>query len=235
MLFIFSLLLLTFIFELTMTTQRHTTPHNATQRHTTPHNATHNDTHNATHNDTHNDTQHGFFFDVSTLAGMGPADLLILELANVPNIKQRLVAMAFRHHLPTTQEEIDDNLNAIMAAMNEVKKSDKFKKLLGIMLRVGNQINQGTRKGDAAGITLSSLLKMSQTKTNSGYTLLEYIVMKVETPFPELLKLHVDFENVEKAKRIPVSNIMEDMAKIRVGLTQTKSGIKVSSEKGDTR
>ena len=76
---------------------------------------------------------------------------------------------------------------------------------------------------------------MSQTKTNSGYTLLEYIVMKVETPFPELLKLHVDFENVEKAKRIPVSNIMEDMAKIRVGLTQTKSGIKVSSEKGDTR
>ena len=48
------------------------------------------------------------------------------------------------------------------------------------MLAVGNQINKGTRKGDAEGITLSSLMKMSQTKTNSGYTLLEYIVMKVE-------------------------------------------------------
>ena len=28
--------------------------------------------------------------------GMTPADLLILELANVPNLKQRLSAMAFR-------------------------------------------------------------------------------------------------------------------------------------------
>ena len=69
---------------------------------------------------------------------------------------------------------------AVIAATNEVKKSKKFKTLLRIMLAVGNQINKGTRKGDAEGITLSSLMKMSQTKTNSGYTLLEYIVMKVE-------------------------------------------------------
>lgn len=73
---------------------------------------------------------------------------------------------------------------------------------------------------------------MSQTKTNSGYTLLEYIVQKVEQPYPELLQLHLDFENVEKAKRIPTSNIQEDMAKIRVGLTQTKSGMKMASDAG---
>ena len=53
-------------------------------------------------------------------------------------------------------------------------------------------------------------------------------------PYPDLLNLHLDFENVEKAKRIPSSNIQEDMAKIRKGLTQTKSGIKSATEKGDS-
>ena len=95
-----------------------------------------------------------------------------------------------------------------------------------------NQLSPGTKKGDANGITLASLIKMSQTKTNSGYTLLEYIVQKVEQPYPELLQLHLDFENVEKAKRIPTSNIQEVMAKIRVGLTQTKSGMKMASDAG---
>ena len=76
--------------------------------------------------------------------GMGPADLLILELARVPNLKQRLSAMQFRGHLPTTTEEIDTNLDYVCAAINEVKKSVKFKKLLAIMLAVGNQINAGT-------------------------------------------------------------------------------------------
>ena len=76
--------------------------------------------------------------------GMGPADLLILELARVPNLKQRLSAMQFRGHLPTTTEEIDTNLDCVCAAINEVKKSVKFKKLLAIMLAVGNQINAGT-------------------------------------------------------------------------------------------
>ena len=163
---------------------------------------------------------------------MTPADLLILELANVPNLKQRLSAMAFRMHMPKTTED-PKPLHTIEGAIAEVRGSSKFKQLLGTMLGVGNKINAGTRKGDAAGIKMSSLLKMCTVKTNSGYTLLEYIVMKIQDRFPEMLKLSSDFAKVELAKRIPTTNISEDMAKIRMGLTQTKNGIKQSKDKGD--
>ena len=165
--------------------------------------------------------------------GMTPADLLILELAGVPNLKQRLSAMAFRMHMPSTTAEIEASLFTIEGAIAEVRGSSKLKQLLGTMLGVGNKINAGTRKGDAAGIKMSSLLKMCTVKTNSGYTLLEYIVMKIEDRFPEMLELSTDFAKVELAKRIPTTNISEDMAKIRMGLTQTKNGIKQSSAKGD--
>ena len=165
--------------------------------------------------------------------GMTPADLLILELAGVPHLKQRLSAMAFRIHLPKTTEELEASLFTIEEAIKEVRGSKKFKQLLGTMLGVGNKINAGTRKGDAAGIKMSSLLKMCTVKTNSGYTLLEYIVMKIESRFPDLLNLSSDFGKVELAKRIPTSNISEDIAKIRMGLTQTKNGMKQSSNAGD--
>ena len=45
----------------------------------------------------------------TSTAGMGPADLLVLELAQVPNLKQRLSAINFRQQLPTTTEECDGN------------------------------------------------------------------------------------------------------------------------------
>ena len=57
--------------------------------------------------------------------------------------------------------------------------------------------------------------------------------MKIQDRFPEMLKLSSDFAKVELAKRIPTTNISEDMAKIRMGLTQTKNGIKQSKDKGD--
>jgi len=47
----------------------------------------------------------------TSTAGMGPADLLVLELAQVPNLKQRLSAINFRQQLPTTTEECDGNLD----------------------------------------------------------------------------------------------------------------------------
>ena len=54
---------------------------------------------------------------------MTPADLLILELANVPNLKQRLSAMAFRMHMPKTTEDLEASLHTIEGAIAEVRGS----------------------------------------------------------------------------------------------------------------
>ena len=77
-----------------------------------------------------------------------------------------------------------------MTACHDLKSSVKFVRLLGIVLEVGNSLNKGTSKGGAKGIQLDSLMKLTQTRTNSGQTLLEYIVVHIRTKCPELLKLH---------------------------------------------
>lgn len=64
-----------------------------------------------------------------------------------------------------------------MEASREVARSRRLKKLLEIVLALGNYMNKGAR-GNAFGFRLSSLNRLADTKSSSvrGTTLLHYIV-----------------------------------------------------------
>ena len=48
-----------------------------------------------------------------------------------------------------------------------------------LLLTLGNEMNLGTAKGGAGGFKIGALLKTTQTKTNQGVTLLEYLIETV--------------------------------------------------------
>ena len=56
-----------------------------------------------------------------------------------------------------------------------MRASARFRRLLGVVLQLGNALNKDTRKGGAQGFKLGSLIKLAQTKTNSRQTVLEYV------------------------------------------------------------
>lgn len=64
-----------------------------------------------------------------------------------------------------------------MEASREVTCSRRLKKLLEIVLAIGNYMNEGAR-GNAWGFRMSTLNRLADTKSNSihGITLLHYIV-----------------------------------------------------------
>ena len=113
----------------------------------------------------------------------------VLALASVPQLTVRLQSMLFEARLDEIAGSVKDATAKVLRACADLRESNKFVRLLGIVLEVGNSLNKGTSKGGAKGIQLSSLMKLTQTRTNSGQTLLEYIIVNIKKKCPELLQL----------------------------------------------
>jgi hypothetical protein len=90
-------------------------------------------------------------------------------------------------------------------ACDELRKSNRLRTLLGIVLEFGNRLNtagQGTQ-GKAEAFTLDSLLKLKQTKAfDKKTTFLHYIALIVQRNDETLLNFADDIQTVIKAERV---------------------------------
>jgi hypothetical protein len=55
---------------------------------------------------------------------------------------------------------LEQDVDAVLAACDEVKKSTKFKKVLEVVLALGNYLNGGSFRGAAYGFKLDALNKL---------------------------------------------------------------------------
>jgi hypothetical protein len=95
-------------------------------------------------------------------------------------------------------------------------------------------LNQGTKKrflshvssltsslpfrSGATGFKIGSLSKLSQTKSNSGETVLEYLVVRMGRDMPDVLDLKADMPSLEEAKYVSFPTLQLDLSKIDSGL-----------------
>ena len=92
----------------------------------------------------------------------------MLELCNVPRFLVRLKSVALRHTFDTTLDGVRAKTKMFREACVEVDKSTKLKKLLEVILKVGNYINGSTPRGAAWGFKLDTLAKFGTVKANDG-------------------------------------------------------------------
>ena len=110
-------------------------------------------------------------------AKLGKPEAYILAMSKVPKLSLRLQSMLFKLQINELVNSVKSSTEQILSACMNMRSSDKSVRLLGIVLQIGNSMNKGTSKGNAKGIQLGSLMKLTQTRTNSGQTLLEYIIV----------------------------------------------------------
>lgn len=75
-----------------------------------------------------------------------------------------------------------------MEASREVARSRRLRRLLEIVLALGNYMNRGAR-GNAIGFRLASLNRLADTKSSAakGTTLLHYLVQVLEKKVSNIL------------------------------------------------
>lgn len=94
-----------------------------------------------------------------------------------------------------TLNEILPRITNVMEASREVSRSRRLRRLLEIVLALGNYMNRGAR-GNASGFRLTSLNRLADTKSSAarGTTLLHYLVQILEKKvFNAVLKIIMYF------------------------------------------
>ncbi|CAK9015632.1 Delphilin (Glutamate receptor, partial [Durusdinium trenchii] len=152
--------------------------------------------------------------DVSLL---GPAEAFVHTLADVPRLRQRIKTLAVLAEFDELAQDVRSRALLIERTCSHIQDSSRFARLLSIILKVGNELNKGTQKEDAQGVRLSSLVKLSQTKSNQNTTLLEYIVRHLEDKEPRVLDIADDFPDLADASRCSMQLLTSDLAKLKSG------------------
>eukprot|EP01029_Cantina_marsupialis_P030695 TRINITY_DN840_c0_g1_i1.p1 TRINITY_DN840_c0_g1~~TRINITY_DN840_c0_g1_i1.p1 ORF type:complete len:1197 (-),score=499.43 TRINITY_DN840_c0_g1_i1:297-3419(-) len=150
-------------------------------------------------------------------------------MMNIPSLAARLECMqfmvTFRPNLLTLKEYVD----TITTAISEVLDNEDFRRfLVDIVLPVGNILNAGTRKV-ATGLKLSSLMKLSTTKSGDNKkTLLMYILMKLEDheDTKKILNLPSMFPCSYEMVRTSFETKEGDFTKLKRGIAKIEAQLK---------
>lgn len=170
--------------------------------------------------------------DTAHAVGMlGKAEQLFYELGKVPRLKARLQALQFRHVFVQQEGAVRKQLSTIHAATEEIVQSPRFRRLLEIVLTLGNTLNA---KGvPARGFRLSSLPKLMDTRSfDNKTTLLHFLVAHLESN-PELstlLEVRRELANLQPASRLLFTTIEEDIRSLESGLAAVQSEVDAGNE-----
>ncbi|KAA0152881.1 hypothetical protein FNF28_06988 [Cafeteria roenbergensis] len=107
---------------------------------------------------------------------LAEADLFMWRCTLVPRLPAKLRALVTLHQAAAAAAEGVASCRTLTSACGAITGSAGLRKLVGLVLAVGNAMNRGTAKGDAVGFRLDALLKLRSTKAGDGKTtLLDYV------------------------------------------------------------
>ena len=149
---------------------------------------------------------------------LAEADSFFSEFLKLENYDMRVQILTTKLDYSCEYLELKPNIEKIEKCCKEIIENDILKKIMGILLSLGNFINHGSYAGSAAGFKISSLNKLNDTRANKGrITLLNSLVEIVEEKYPELSKFGGSMLTLEGALRLSI-----DQLKDSVKLLQTK-------------
>jgi len=109
-------------------------------------------------------------------ASLPEADLFMWRCSLVPRIGAKARARLTLDQAPAVAESAAAGCRTLSDACDAVTTSASLRRLVAVVLAVGNAVNQGTARGGAVGFRLESLLKLRSTRAADGRTtLLDYV------------------------------------------------------------
>ena len=91
-------------------------------------------------------------------------------MMNVEKADKKFECMLFKYQFDHKLTELMEGVNTLINACEEVQKSVRLRKLMAMILMLGNQINTGGTGRMAQGFTLDALLKLDEVCFLRQYT-----------------------------------------------------------------
>ncbi|CAD5221150.1 unnamed protein product [Bursaphelenchus xylophilus] len=145
---------------------------------------------------------------------LGSAEQFLLQIMGVPFYKTKLDCMILKEEFAGFIDNVQPELELLIRAGKDLKSSASLKKVLYILLHMGNYLNHGAGVGNAVAFKLTSLWKIDELKAKkSDRTLLNLVAQEAQ-------KLDIHLEEL---------SFVQDAAKVSFELL--KSEVKSSMDR----
>ena len=174
--------------------------------------------------------------------GLCECEKFMVAMMTVKHAKRKVRALLFKLQFSSCIESLEQDAAMVESACDDLINSVRLRKLLGIVLNIGNRLNTAgsTSKSKAGAFTLESLLKLSQAKAfDRKTTFLHYIVLVVQRNNELLLRFKDDLPTVMKADKVYWDQVVSDLEEVenqlenvrRVALHQAQLAFRYSLRK----
>ncbi|XP_040180962.1 protein diaphanous homolog 2 isoform X2 [Rana temporaria] len=133
-------------------------------------------------------------------------------MSTVKMLRPRLNGILFKLTFDEHISNIRPDIIGVTLACEELKRSDKFKRMLELVLLVGNFMNSGSRNAQSLGFNISFLCKIRDTKSSDQKsTLLHFLAEICEEKFPGIEKFPEELEHVECASKVSAQTLKSSL------------------------
>lgn len=91
-------------------------------------------------------------------------EYFLVQSALIPRVQQKVQALVFMGQFDSLTEDILGGLECVIAGCKKVRSSRTFRDLLSIIVTVGNTLNAASVRGNAVGVKLDVLSKLTDVK-----------------------------------------------------------------------
>ncbi|KAJ3586107.1 hypothetical protein NHX12_012508 [Muraenolepis orangiensis] len=145
-------------------------------------------------------------------------DRFMMLFSKIERLTQRMNIITFVGNFADSIAMLTPQLNAVIAASGSVKSSPKLRRILEIILALGNYMNS-SKRGSVYGFKLQSLDLLLDTKsTDRRLTLLHYIALIVKEKYSDLGNFYSELHYVDKAAAVSLDNVLMDVRELAKGM-----------------
>ncbi|KAL7568202.1 hypothetical protein ACA910_004204 [Epithemia clementina (nom. ined.)] len=139
------------------------------------------------------------------------------SMLGIRHAKQKLDAMLFMKQFNVVIDGLKSDSRLLQKACDEVMSSSRLRRLLGVLLEIGNRLNTAgqSRKTKAAAIRLQSLSRLSQGKAfDRKTTFLQYVARVLHRNDPESVQLRDELQTLRCAEKVDLDQMKDDLAEL---------------------
>ncbi|CAF2133808.1 unnamed protein product [Rotaria magnacalcarata] len=154
-------------------------------------------------------------------------------IGDIKRLKQRLKTLLFKANYKETVEETDKAFVEVRNACNHVRHSMRFKKMLELILTIGNYMNSSAKTYEPVhGFDISFLPKLHSTKANDGRrSLLHFIAQAIEDKHRDLLSFSDEFYLLaDGVSKINVLELQKQPQEINRELKNAREELAIAKE-----
>uniref|UniRef100_A0A1Y1M1V1 FH2 domain-containing protein n=3 Tax=Photinus pyralis TaxID=7054 RepID=A0A1Y1M1V1_PHOPY len=162
---------------------------------------------------------------------LGNAEKFLLQLTNLSNYKLRIESMLLKEEFASNMNYLEPSINSMLLAAEDLMTNSPLQEVLYMILVAGNFLNSGGYAGNAAGVKLSSLQKITDIRANKpNMNLIHYVALQAEKRNnPKLLTFADNVGVLEDAAKNTVEQLHNEIKTLDVRIKKIKKLIDLPS------